>query len=884
MDWRRRRKREEDLDRELRAHLELEAEEQRDSGLSPVEADRAARRAFGNTTLVKEETRAVWGRLTLERLGQDLRYALRTLRKSPAFTAVALLSITLGIAANTTVFSLIDAMWFRTLPVRDAEQLVRVYAWGLPKGANRPGTDSFSWPLYDAVRRRSTVLTDLVAHYSTAPLQVSAGGETGEVQGAVVSANYFPMLGIQPALGRFFLPEEDQVRGRDAVAVISMALWQRRFGGDPAVLGRPITINGVVFRIIGIAPEEFRGIVHGVSPNDLWIPAMMIETGYRRCNGFADDCAPLDVIARLPPGRKLEEARAELSAIIAAVDAAPGYVGPRSAYLDPAIGLEQFRRNRYTNHMRLMASIAALLLILACANVAGLLMARAVARRREIAVRLSIGAGRSRLVRQLLTESLVLAAAGAGLGLLLTLWTRRLLLSFYTTSPEGYVSFYDLRIDSLTLAISFGLAVLTGLLFGLVPAIQATKPDVAFALKGDSVSGCGSGSRVRTGLVMSQIVLSLVMVVSAGLLARSALHIERGGTFDPHGVALLRLRPRLIQYPPARSQAFIREVVPRLEALPGVESVTFASGLGLVWQDCCTAYLPERRTEAMRADYHVVAPRYFVTLRMPLLAGREFDERDRAGSPPVAVVNQTMAARILAIHGGAAAGPGGSVIGRVFVANGKPLQVVGVVRDSNLRSLADAPAPVFYIPFWQRPDETDARMAIRVQGDPQAMLPVLRRAIAEVDPHVPVTEQVTMLNQVRGVFMQARLAAAVLLCASVLALLLSGVGLYGVIAYMVGRRTREIGVRMALGARPASVRALVLRQSLAVVAPGMAIGVAASLAATRLLGSWLYGVRATDFATFVAAAFVLGAVALVASWIPAGRAARIDPLEALRSE
>lgn len=493
MRWPRRRQREQDLERELRSHLELEAQDQQDSGLDAEQARYAARRAFGNTTCVQEEVREVWGWTLVERIIQDLRYAVRILCKAPVFTAVALLSITLGIAANTTVFSLIDAMWFRTLPVRNPEQLIRVYVWGLPKGAKRPGVDGFSWPLYNAMRR-ATVLTDLVAHYSTAPFQVSAGGETSEVQGAVVSANYFPMLGIRPALGRFFLPEEDHVRGRDAVAVISTALWQRGFGGDPAAVGRAITINGVVFQIVGIAPDDFPGLVPGSSPNGLWIPTMMLETGYRWCNGFADDCAILSVIGRLPPGRTLEEARAELSAIIASADAAPGYAGPRSAFLDRAIGLEQFERARYSNHMQLMAATAGLLLILSCANVAALLVARGVARRREIAVRLSIGASRSRLVRQLLTESLVLAAGGTALGLLLTLWTRQLLLSFYSTSPEGYVSFYDLRIDSLTVAVSLALALLTGLLFGLIPAFQSTKPDVALALKADSATGAVSVS------------------------------------------------------------------------------------------------------------------------------------------------------------------------------------------------------------------------------------------------------------------------------------------------------------------------------------------------------------------------------------------------------
>ncbi len=863
-----------ELDAELHFHLDQLVEEEIAAGLSPREARNSALRKIGGISQVKEECRDTRRVNWIGDFFRDLSYAVRVLLKAPAFSAIALISITLGIAANTTVFSLIDAMWFRTLPARDAEQLVRVYVWGLPKGAKRPGVDDFSWPLYDAVRRRSTVLTELVAHYSTAPFQVTAGGETGEVQGAVVSANYFPMLGIQPALGRFFLPAEDQVRGRAAVAVISMDFWQRRFGGNPTVLGRPITINGVVFQVVGVAPEEFPGLVPGLEPNDLWIPTMMLETGYRWCNGFTANCTPLSVIGRLPPDRRIEEAQAELSAIIASADTAPGYEGPRSASLDRAIGLERFRRAQYTEHMQLMAVVAALLLFLSCANVAGLLLARGIARRREIAVRLALGAARIRLIRQLLTESLLLAVTGTGLGLLLTLWTRRLLLSFYATNSEGHASFYDLRTDSLTLALSAGLALLTAFLFGLAPAIQTTKPEVALALKSDSKIPGGAG-RLRAVLVMMQVALSLVIVVSAGLLAQSALHVAEGGVFDPKGVALLRLRPRLIQYPPARAQDFVRKVTERIAALPGVESVTFARGVGAVWKDCCMAFLPERGPQAVRADFHVIAPGYFSTLRIPLVAGREFDEHDRTGSPAVAIVNQTLAARI---------DPNGAAVGRSFLANGKPLEVVGIVKDSRLRSLADAPVPMFYVPFWQNAAETDARMAIRVHGDPGTMLPVLRRAIAEVDPNVPVTELMTMTDQVKGEFMQARLAAAVLLCASGLALVLSAVGLYGLISYMVSQRTREIGVRMALGALPSTVRALVLRQSLAVVAPGIAFGVAGALAATRLLAAWLYGVKATDLWTFLAAAAVLGAVTLFASWIPARRAARVHPMAALRCD
>ncbi len=640
------------------------------------------------------------------------------------------------------------------------------------------------------------------------------------------------------------------------------------------MLGQAITINGARFQIVGVAPENFHGVLPGHPSNEVWIPAMMIEIGYRWCNAFQFDCAPLGVIGRLPSGRKIEEAQAELSAIVGGVGADRKDPLLQAAFLDRATGLERPARNRYSSHLQLLGSVAGLLLLLACANIAGLLIARGIARRREIAVRLSIGATRARLIRQLLTESLVLGLMGGALGLLLSLGTRGMLLKFYSLSDEGRTNFYDIHIDPLILGISLLLAVGAAVLFGAVPAIQATRPDVALALKSDSSGGSGR-AHLRGGLVTMQVALSLVLLVSAGLLAESVGQIETGTNFDPRGVALLRLRPNLINYSPARAQAFTRDAITKVESLPDVESVAYARGVGFVWLTCCTGFLPQQQEGAARASYHVIGPRYFSTLHVPLVAGREFDEHDRAGAPLVAIINQTFAARQF---------PDEPAIGRSFVADGHPLRVVGIVKDFLPRSLADDVHPTYYTPFWQSANETDTRLAVRVHGDPRAILATLRRAIGEVDPQVPVTEQLTMLDQVRGVYMQARLAAAVLLCASILALILSAVGLYGVIAFITVRRTKEIGVRIALGARPSAVRGLILEQAAMIAAPGIAIGLAGAFASTRLLGAWLYGVRAIDPFVFAAAAIALSVVAMAASWIPAHRAARLDPIAALRAD
>jgi predicted permease len=447
------------------------------------------------------------------------------LRRSPGFTAVALVTLALGIGANTTIFSLIDAFFLRPLPVEDPFRLVSVHSDPNPYSG-------FCYPEYLHFRDRSTVFEGLAAHYSTAPLNVVADGDSKEAQGAVVSGNYFAVLRVRPLRGRFFAPDEDAVPDRNPVAVISFGLWQSRFAGDPAIVGKRLQVNGVPFTVIGVAPQEFRGVLTG-SANEMWIPTMMLRVGWRGCDGFQYDCRRLDLIGRLAPGRTIAEARLEIASLAAQLAIAnPATNRGRGARLIAAIGPRPGEREYFSDQARLLAAVAGMLLVIACANLAGLLLARGSARGREIAVRLSVGASRIRLVRQLLTESLALAAFGGAFGLALSGWVKYRLLGFYSTNAEGYQQFYDLSLDPRILVYSIALSMFTGLLFGLVPAIQASRQDLTPALKQDAASWTSRRGLLRSGLVAGQVGLSLALLVGAGLLARSAAHVSQGANFD----------------------------------------------------------------------------------------------------------------------------------------------------------------------------------------------------------------------------------------------------------------------------------------------------------------------------------------------------------------
>ncbi|PYU74070.1 MAG: hypothetical protein DMG52_12930 [Acidobacteria bacterium] len=862
-----------ELDEELRGFLQMAAEEKIRQGMSRKDALRAVRLERGNVEVAKEIVHAAGWESFVETLWQDLRYGARMLRKNPGLTSVAVLTTALGIAANVTVFSVVDALFLRSVPAKNPERLVRIQA------PENDGGGYFSVPEFSYLREHSKTVEDLTTHYSTAPLYISANGETGEVQGAVVSSSYFPLLGLRPYLGRFFTPGEDSVADRDAVSVLGYGFWQRIYNGDSNVLGKTLLINGHTFTIVGVMPPDFHGVEIGGMPNEIWIPAMMVRVGYRHCDGFQPSCTILSIMGRLKPGTSMPKAQAEIAALLQQLRASDSTFDQRiGASVTPATGMSE---NREYNLMlvRLLAAIAVVLLLIVCANLGGLLVARGTARRGEIAMRLALGAGRGRIVHQLLTESLLLALAGGAGGFLLSTWTSRLLVNFYSVDDEGYKHLFDVRPDATVLLFSLAVAAAAGLLFGLLPALQASRTDLNDALKGGGGTVGASRKSSRTALATVQVAFSLALLVGAGLLARSAAFIQSGSNMDLRHVLGLRLPVSLIHYPPDKARTFKQEVVRRLRGLPGVQSVSLAKGQGLIWNPwpSARATLPGKTytkpEEEPRIAVKPIAPDYFATLRIPFVSGRDFNNSDKPGSPPVTIVNETFARQIAANR---------LPLGQTVLIDAKPYQIVGLVKDAQMRSSIEGPLAVAYVPFWQDETLLEARMCIRVAGDPAAALSMVRRAIASIDPEVPVTETMPLMDQVRGAYTDARVASAVLSCAAFLALILSVMGLYGVVSYEVGRRTKEIGVRTALGARPHDVLRLFLRQGFGVVLTGALFGGGLALATTRLLGAWLFGVGSADPLSFGVATAVLLAATVTATYLPARRALRVDPMVALR--
>ena len=858
---------ERELDEELRFHVEHEIEKYVAAGLSRDEARRRAHLMFGGVDQIKEDCRNARGIALVETVIQDLRYGVRTLRRAPIFSITAVVTIALSTAALATVFTLGHTLFYRELPVDRPGELVTVSA----RRSRLTPSGLVSYPDYVAFRDRTKTLSGLIAHYPYAPLFVTANGNAKEVNGAVVSANFFPLLGIEPALGRFFHADEDQVPDRDRVAVLGHDFWRTWFASRPDAIGATVKINGVAFTVVGVAPPTFSGVT--TNPVELYIPTMMLGVGYRWCDdALAADCTILQMIGRLAPGRTLADAAAELPTLMPAswVHAQKG----------ANIGVVVTRTRGVAsddNQARLiamLAGVAIVLLLVCCANLAGLLGAQSASRAAEFRIRLSLGAAPGRVVRQVMTESLMLALAGGIAGIALSqLFAGALGSMFYAVDVEGHPLHFDFSLTPGTVITAIAASIAAGCLFSLVPAVNVVRRRRLV-----DVNTRAGTARWSSGawLLGAQAASAVALVAVTGLLGASARLMLTGANFETSHVALMRVRPRLVKYTPDRAQRFQREVVQRLASVPGVESVSMVGGGLVLHGGGAVVSLPgwdaDRR---MNVRYNEVGPRYFETLRTPLVAGREFDDRDSLQSPRVAFVNETLARRLW---------PDGRAIGAPILVKNTPHQIVGVVKDVPLQTRTEAVQPWIYVPFWQNPQQVDSRLAIRVAGDPAAMLPALIREVNRVDPDVPIAETLTLPLQMAGLIRPLRISATFIGYAAALAMLLTAIGLYGTLAFAVSRRTKEIGVRMALGAARARVWWLIVREGMTVVMLGAMAGLGLAAAGSRLVTHLLYGSANADWLFYVAAALLVSLVGLVASWMPARRAAAVEPLIALRHE
>jgi len=817
----------------------------------------------------------------MKTLLQDLRYGLRMLWKTPGFTVVAVVSLALGIGLNTAIFSIVNVILIRPVPrVKEQSNVVWLRA-------------PVSYPDYVDYKEQTQSFEGMAAATGTSEFSLARGGESELINGEYVTENYFDVLKVSALSGRTFVKEEGQIP--IPVVVLSEHLWRTRFDSDRSVIGRQLSLNGLGFTVVGVAPKNFIGTEVGLN-RELWVPlAMQPVLNPPEASRSADpvrnrfverDSHWLAVFARLKPGVSREQAGTELTNVARHV--AESYRGKVSAetlrsvqLLRMSGGMDPRDREEALPLAGIVMVVVALVLLIACANIASLLLARAAVRRRETAIRQALGATRPRLVRQWLTESILLGVAGGGLGLLLALWANQLLISYLQTTPLASL---ELGLDWRVLAFTLGVSVATGIVFGLAPALQASRLDIVMALKSEDAQRAGSRrSRLRAVFVTAQVTLSVLLLVGAGLFIRS---LQSANTINPgfrvdHALTI-PINLGLLRYKETEGENFYRNLLARVEAQPGVERaslVRFAQlGFSFAQFQVFAAGRASGKTdEGISTGFNVVGPNYFKTMETPLLRGRDFTETDRKGAPDVVVLNQTLAATLW---------PGEEALGkRVSVSGPKGpfLDVVGVARDGKYRSLGEAPHPYIYQPLLQSYDPK-MTLVVRTTGPPQSVATAMREQIRTLDANLPVADVKTLRDQLDLSLFPSRVAAWTLGGFGVLALLLAAIGVYGVVSYSVAQRTREIGVRMAMGAREKDVLRLVLGEGLFVIAVGLALGLLLAAAATRVIAGLLYGVEATDPLTFAGVPLLLGFVALVASYIPARRATKVDPLVALRYE
>jgi predicted permease len=864
--WRRRQL-EHELDKELRFHLDRQVEDLIAKRVEPQQARRQAKLTFGGSDQIKEACRDERGLRWIEDFARDLAHGARLLRRSPLFTVVAVASLALGIGANTAIFSLIDSVMLRSMPVKEPDKLVEFIKRFPPYKRG-----SLSHPLFEQLRTDSHSFAAMFAHTSVNRTEVSFGGGEEPVETALASADYYPTLGLPAFLGRTLSSEDE----RAAVAVISYAYWQRRFAGDPRAIGKTFRLNGTVFTIIGVTPRGFSGPFAGRAPEVTFPLKMDAEVRAEKSVMNNPGYNWLSVMARLKPGVSREQAQEEVSGIFRRgleQEASQVELRQKKSILNQSMELRPAGNGfvdlseRFGEPLLALMGVVAVVLLIACSNLANLLLARATARRREISVRLAIGAGQMRIVRQLAAESLLLALLGGTLGIALALWLSNALIGLMSAGgPRMALKISpDLRVLAFTAAIS----AITCMIFGLIPAWQGSRVQVNPTLK---ESRSGERALLRRGLVVAQVALSLLLVIGAGLFARTLVNLYAlDSGFERRGVLMFRVDMKKAGYKGDQIRAVQARILERLNAVPGVESASFAavpplSGGGWNGDIQVEGYTP-RPDENPEAHFNAITPKHFLTLRTPILLGRDFTERDSANAPAVVIVNEAFAKRF---YGGAS--PLGKRVNKA--------EVVGVVKDMKYRTFRQEIPPTAYWPRAQSKNPATwgdffvrGRLATPVEG-----------AVREIDQNLRVDKLRTLEEHVDNTILQERLLAWLAGFFGLVALIASCLGIYGMTAFQVTRRTNEIGIRIALGARGPQVVWAVLKEVLGLLLIGLAIGVPAALLLTRFAENLLFGLKPADAATYVTAAILLGVVAVAAGAVPAVRAARVDPMVALRYE